>query len=138
MASAGASNPNSTAEGANTFYTLLQDSDAVLSYFETFANAGATSISVIKERDLDRCQESDIIQAAADTGLNVESYYVLNQTWSVQQYAKYLNSLTSDTILVCSRQVLCEGVKLALNLESVSYSPKGKNTYLSYNDYCLL
>lgn len=104
----------------------MQDADSVFSYFDTFAQAGATTIAVIRDDDVGRCSLTDVEQASARTGLIVDSYDVLNRTWSVQEYADYLNSLTADTILVCSRQRICEGIKLALQFESVTYFPKGK------------
>ena len=96
-----------------------------MSYFKTFAQAGATSIAVIKEHELDRCDEADIQSASLKTGLVLDSFDIVNHTWSVSEYVRYLNSLTADTILVCSRQDLCEGVKIALQLDSVTYFPKG-------------
>ena len=125
LAAAGASNPNPLTNGSNTFYTLLPDSDSVLSYFNTFATAGATSISVIKEHNLERCALTDVLSAANLTGIRVDSYDVYNYTPSIQEHIDYLNGVTSDTILVCSRQHLCEGIKVALVSGSVNYFPKG-------------
>lgn len=125
LAVSGASNPDPLRNGSNAFYTLPDDSDSVMAYFSTFADAGAKSIAVITEFDLARCSLEDVVRASVVTGLKVESYDVMNRTLSGGEFVSYLNGLTADTILVCSRQHLCEGVTVALRSESVTYFPKG-------------
>ena len=75
---------------------------------------------------MDRCAYEDIVDASNATGLTINSFEVVNGTaigaWN---FVTYLNELTADAILVCSRQRLCEGINLAIKSEALTYKPKG-------------